>query len=869
MFKPVKIIDIELSEPLASFDNLHGYEFVGALIRLHGTPVGKIKIRVTNGCCSKAEIANVILKEHSKAIIFHLLSEGLTRNMFSGSFRITDPLRRSRQVSPAADLPVVTIAVCTRNNTALLRRCLESLVGIRYSNLEIIIVDNAPDNDSTERLVSTTYMNMRYVRESRPGLNWARNRAIAEAKGDIIAYTDDDVEVDPLWIEALASIFSDSPEVMAVTGLVVPCELETEAQELFEDYGGFGRGFERKWIRADASMAGRLAKFHGGTGKFGTGANMAFRRSLFDEIGTFDPALDVGTVTNGGGDLDIFFRVLKGGHTLVYEPKAIVRHIHRRETAQLKTQLTNWGVGFFSYLTRNAMVFPDERKAFIRLGLGWFWTKFRHVLISLSRPARLRDFYRAELQGSWMGLFRYKAARSEAEKIRNSKPETSASDETGPAIPANPVIRFDKRTAVRIVDLNKPLAALSDLHGYRWVQVIANMNGRPLTTFRLETLGQAVNTARLAEALAQNPGLRLLDPDHTRSREALFAESYSALRQCLLHEQGGPETTRGSSDGLPEKFAVSIIVATYDRPGDLYTCLSHLSEQKSSRRIEIIVVDNNPESGLTPPVAAAFPDVILVQEPRKGLSYARNAGVIACTGDIVVMVDDDVATPLEWLEELLKPFVRTDVMIVTGNVLPMELDTPAQELFEATTRRAVPTWKIGATANAAFRAAIFSHPQIGLLDEALGAGTPTGCSEDTYLFYKVLKAGYSIVYHPSAYVLHRHRSTISGLRRQIFNYSKGHVAYHLTTLFRERDSRALIRLLLELPRVHLLRMKQQILRRSAYPFSLTALEIAGNLAGPFALWRSRRRVRRLGRSSTKSAAAFQKTSEAQQIKAEL
>ena len=60
-------------------------------------------------------------------------------------------------------------------------------------------------------------------------------------------------------------------------------------------------------------------------------------------------------------------------------------------------------------------------------------------------------------------------------------------------------------------------------------------------------------------------------------------------------------------------------------------------------------------------------------------------------------------------------------------------------------RRAVPTWRIGSTANAAFRASIFSDPRIGLMDEALGAGMPTGCSEDTYLFYKVLRAGYRIV----------------------------------------------------------------------------------------------------------------------------
>ena len=77
-------------------------------------------------------------------------------------------------------------------------------------------------------------------------------------------------------------------------------------------------------------------------------------------------------------------------------------------------------------------------------------------------------------------------------------------------------------------------------------------------------------------------------------------------------------------------------------------------------------------------------------------------------------------------------------------------------------RGAVPTWKLGATANAAFRAAIFSDPAIGVLDEALGAGMPTGCSEDTYLFYRILKAGHTIVYEPAAWVWHEHRRDARG-----------------------------------------------------------------------------------------------------------
>lgn len=312
---------------------------------------------------------------------------------------------------------------------------------------------------------------------------------------------------------------------------------------------------------------------------------------------------------------------------------------------------------------------------------------------------------------------------------------------------------------------------------------------------------------------------------------------------------------------------ISIVVATLDRPDDLRDCLSHLVTQETRRTVEIIVVDNHPASGLTPPVVAEFSGVQLVTERRRGLAYARNKGFLASRGAVVVATDDDVIAPRGWLEKLLAPFASPEVMVVTGNILPWRLETAAQRLFETygglgrggerrtaggewfrQCRAAVPTWSLGATANAAFRAAIFSHAQIGLMDEALGPGMPSGVGEDTYLFYKVLKAGYSIVYEPTAWVWHKHRRDLPALRRQIFNYSKGHVAYHLTTLLRDHDWRALINLAILLPGTHLRRALRRLLGRSAYPLSLILLEAAGNLAGPWALWQSRQRVKCEGTS---------------------
>jgi GT2 family glycosyltransferase len=281
------------------------------------------------------------------------------------------------------------------------------------------VVDNAPSDADTRRLVARRYPRFRYVEEPRPGLDWARNRAVLESRGEIVAFTDDDVSVDRGWVRALATRFLCEPEAAAITGLVVPDEIDVPAQSLFEDYGGFGRGFRRRYFQVDAAGGESAAGRHGGAGKFGTGANMAFRRSLFESAGGFDPALDVGTPANGGGDLEMFYRVLKAGHLLVYEPAAIVRHRHRRDYAALRAQLANNGIGFYAYLAHGARQHPDDRWAFRRLALWWFWRwNVRRLLIACVRRNWFpRDLILAELCGSLAGPRRYRLARRQAADV--------------------------------------------------------------------------------------------------------------------------------------------------------------------------------------------------------------------------------------------------------------------------------------------------------------------------------------------------------------------------------------------------------------------------------------------------------------------
>src|SRR5690606_34847875 len=108
----------------------------------------------------------------------------------------------SAQLSSPDTLPLVTVAVCTRDRPEDLALCLEAISQLNYPHLDCLVVDNAPRDESIAQLVRTQFPTVRYICEPHPGLDWARNRAIAEARGEIIAYTDDDVVVDPGWIRA-------------------------------------------------------------------------------------------------------------------------------------------------------------------------------------------------------------------------------------------------------------------------------------------------------------------------------------------------------------------------------------------------------------------------------------------------------------------------------------------------------------------------------------------------------------------------------------------------------------------------------------------------------------------------------------------
>ena len=244
---------------------------------------------------------------------------------------------------------------------------------------------------------------MRYVREERQGLDFARNRALAECTTDWIAFVDDDATAHPRWAAALLDAAARG-DCVAITGPVVPAELRTAAQVRFEEHGGFGRGFAaRRFTRLPASALPLYAP-----GACGAGCNMAFDRAFLAAVGGFDPRLDAGRRLPGGGDLDVFCRVLRAGGVLWYEPRAVVRHLHRPEIRALRRQIYDWGRGYTAFLTANFLDRPGERGMVLRAAAWWalryqLGTRLFGRLLGRHR-ARVTDVL-LELLGGLVGPF--------------------------------------------------------------------------------------------------------------------------------------------------------------------------------------------------------------------------------------------------------------------------------------------------------------------------------------------------------------------------------------------------------------------------------------------------------------------------------
>jgi GT2 family glycosyltransferase len=400
-----RLLDVEVTRPLPRV-TLEAHEAgLAVLVRRDGRPLSFFMEEVAAGASFGAdEIGALIARWSAQAIL-----EETIRRQLAG---------------PPSDSPPahVTIAVCTRDRVDHLETCLASILALtpaheQREGFEILVVDNAPSDSQTESFVASL-PRVRYVCEPKPGLDFARNRALAEAREDFVAFVDDDTVVDRGWLAGLDEAIHENPDAAAVTGAVLPYELETEAQIVFERRGGFRRGFEKLRYQGPTLPGNPL--YPVGAGLFGAGANMVVRKELASQLGGFDEALDTGPPLPGGGDLDIFYRVVRAGHPLVYEPRMLVFHKHRRELAALRRQYWTWGTGFMAFVAKTYAADLSQRNKLRHLIRWWLLGQLRHLKGSLRPETPLTPrLVLAEFIGGVVGLLgTYGRSRRRSRAIR-------------------------------------------------------------------------------------------------------------------------------------------------------------------------------------------------------------------------------------------------------------------------------------------------------------------------------------------------------------------------------------------------------------------------------------------------------------------
>ncbi len=215
--------------------------------------------------------------------------------------------------------PVFTVVVCTRDRPAQLEACLAALVQQRHPHFDILVVDNGSADPVHDICASR---GIACISEPVPGLTRARNLGARAARGEFVAFIDDDAVAEPEWLGALAREFAD-PDVAAVAGRTRYMRAQGDSLRMSDDDAPeeIGPRPHRSFDRTTRDWF-TLACL----GQIGDGNTMAFRRSVLTSSVRFDERLGRGRLLESGDEHVAFMSLISDGYRVAYAPEAVVRH---------------------------------------------------------------------------------------------------------------------------------------------------------------------------------------------------------------------------------------------------------------------------------------------------------------------------------------------------------------------------------------------------------------------------------------------------------------------------------------------------------------------------------------------------------------
>lgn len=291
--------------------------------------------------------------------------------------------------------PKVSVVVCTFNREEYLGTCLKNLYqqSASRAEYEVLIVNNN-STDDTEKLAlefidQNKADNFKYFNEDRQGHSFSRNRGITESSGEIIAFIDDDAFVDENFVRNISSFFKSHKDVSAIGGKIIPV-FESKRPKWMSKY--------LMPLVSALDMGSQVAPFKGR--KFPIGANMSFRKQVFEKYGLFNVNLGrKGAGLEGGDEKEVFLRMKKADEKIMYAPDVVVDHIIPQRRIDLH-YIKGLGVG----------VGTSERKRVSESGFAEVLKKVFDEAIKIAGTAALFFTYSltGRLSAGWM-LVRFRA----------------------------------------------------------------------------------------------------------------------------------------------------------------------------------------------------------------------------------------------------------------------------------------------------------------------------------------------------------------------------------------------------------------------------------------------------------------------------
>lgn len=374
---PVRVREVEISQPLPTLlaldeDTGTYYTRAYCMIRLHSQPLGLVEVPFSDGKASPQDYASRIWDVFKDQILQHLQKDGLPlpTGLDASGLSCPDfpPCLKEREEF-LAHAPFVSVIVPTRDHPQCLADCLSALVKLKYPHYEILIVDSAPTTTATADLVKQSYGDdprVRYLLSKQLGASRARNLGMMEAKGEILAFTDDDAVVDAHWLTELVRAFGRAEKVVCVTGSVSPLRVDTLAQLWFATYfRGMGDTAKMKRIFSPEIVESHQYYRHL-MGNLGGSVNMATTAAFLRHIGGFDPALGPGTPTQAAEDVEVFIHANMHGGTYVYEPAALVYHLDRPDFPGVEKQIHGYGISVLVALFKCISQYPSIALHFMK-----------------------------------------------------------------------------------------------------------------------------------------------------------------------------------------------------------------------------------------------------------------------------------------------------------------------------------------------------------------------------------------------------------------------------------------------------------------------------------------------------------------------